>query len=493
MNRRDFLRMTTATGAGLLMPQLHTAMAAREKYGQRKPNILLIVSEDNGPQLSCYGDRCVKTPNLDKLAAEGVRFESAFVTHASCSPSRSSIFTSLYPHQNGQIGLASHKYSMHSKCPNIPSLLKKEGYRTGIIGKIHVNPQSAFPFDFNRKHTFTRDVRKIAAVANEFITTSDEPFFLMVNYLDAHIKFINQQDGIPEKPLGPDDVKTPPFVGIDTPMARKSVAGYYNSISRLDTGIGMLLELLAKAGHSENTLIIYLSDHGPQLSRCKTSCYESGLKIPFIVRWPRQAKEGLVRSEMVSTVDILPTILDAVGAETPAGLAGRSILPLIKGKTVPWREYLFGEFTAHGAMIYFPQRSVRDRRYKLIVNLLQDRPSPSLAYWVRLKIDVTDASLATASAEVRRAYDIFHNPPTEELYDLEKDPYEFNNLAGKPEYAAIQERLRVWLKSWQKQTNDPLTDPAKLAKLTKEHDGLDKNFMKDKTFKWKYHGYLFRK
>ena len=143
-----------------------------------KFNVLLIVSEDNSPDLSCYGNSFVQTPNLDRLASQGVRFERAFVATASCSESRSAILTGLYPHQNGQIGLATHKYSMHRNWPNIPSLLKEQGYRTGIIGKLHVNPESAFPFDFRWNQaafcSFShRDVRKIADVAEGFITESD--------------------------------------------------------------------------------------------------------------------------------------------------------------------------------------------------------------------------------------------------------------------------------------------------------------------------------
>jgi N-sulfoglucosamine sulfohydrolase len=310
-----------------------------------KLNVLLIVSEDNSPDLSCYGNSLVQTPNLDRLASQGVRFEHAFVATASCSESRSAILTGVYPHQNGQIGLATHKYSMHRNWPNIPSLLKQQGYRTGIIGKLHVNPESAFPFDFRwNKAAFCsfshRDVSKIADVAEEFITESDQPFFLMVNYPDAHLPWLPQQEGLPETLLTADDVETLPFVGIDVPRLRACTADYYNCMRRLDSGIGMLLKKLARAGHEQDTLVIYLGDHGAQFQRGKLSCYEGGLRVPLIVRWPGQAKEGLVSEELVATVDLLPTILDAVGAEVPAGLAGRSMVPLLCEDPVTWREYL---------------------------------------------------------------------------------------------------------------------------------------------------------
>ncbi len=467
----------------------------------RKPNVLMIVSEDNSPHLSCYGDPYVETPNLDKLAAEGVRFERAFVATASCSESRSAILTGLYPHQNGQIGLATHKFSMYRSWPSIPSLLKREGYRTGIIGKLHVNPESAFPFDFRWNVaafcSFShRNVRKIAEVAEGFITKSDQPFFLMVNYPDAHLPWLSQQNGLPETPLTASDVHALPFAGIDVPRLRECAANYYNCISRLDFGVGMLLEKLAHAGRERNTLVIYLADHGAQFPRGKLSCYEGGLRVPLIVRWPGGTKEGLVREELVATVDILPTILEAVGAEVPAGLAGRSMLPLLGTDPVAWREYLFAEYHSHYPPIYFPQRTVRDARFKLIVNLLRDRMNPvALAGTAGIpgRAYVTSSDIAAASDEVRQAYATWRDAPAVELYDLEKDPYEFNNLADQPQYADIQKRLLTQLDSWQQRTNDPLTDPEKLVRLTEEQDAQAEKYKEVRGFRadpWEYHQYL---
>jgi N-sulfoglucosamine sulfohydrolase len=467
----------------------------------RKPNVLLIVSEDNSPNLSCYGDRLVQTPNLDRLASEGVRFERAFVATASCSESRSAILTGLYPHQNGQIGLATHKYAMHRNWPNIPSLLKQHGYRTGIIGKLHVNPESAFPFDFRWNVaafcSFAhRDVRKIADVAEAFITESDEPFFLMVNYPDAHLPWLPKQDGLPETPLTAADVETLPSVGIDVPRLRACTADYYNCIRRLDSGIGMLLGKLTRAGREDNTLVIYLADHGAQFQRGKLSCYEGGLRVPLIVRWPEHRKEGSVIDELVATVDLLPTILEAVGAEVPAGLAGRSMAPLLQGDAVMWREYLYAEYHSHYPPVYFPQRAVRDGRFKLIVNLLQDRVNPVAQpkepIVKRLPSYVTPSDLATSSDEVRRAYATWRDAPPVELYDLETDPYEFKNLAGQPQHADVQERLLAQLESWRRKTDDPLSDPAKLAKLTEEQDKQAEKYKTgSRSGAWEYHQYLY--
>ncbi|MCZ6632316.1 MAG: sulfatase-like hydrolase/transferase, partial [bacterium] len=198
-----------------------------------RPNVLLIISEDNGPHLGCYGDRFAKTPNLDRLASEGVRFANAFSTQAVCSPGRASILTGLYPHQCGQIGLATHKYALYDDFPNLHSLLKGAGYRTGLIGKLHINPESAFPFDmwWNERESISfahRDVRKMAEMAEAFMAPSAEPFFLQISHPDAHLPFHRQQFGVPEEPVEGKDVEPLPFVGVDTPHIREQTADYYN-------------------------------------------------------------------------------------------------------------------------------------------------------------------------------------------------------------------------------------------------------------------------
>jgi len=484
--------------AGAAAVVLQTAHPGRAETPHRL-NVLLIVSEDTGTHFGCYGDQTIATPHVDRLAAEGVRFDRAYVTTASCSESRSSILTGLYPHQNGQIGLATHAYHMYRGWPNIPSLLKGAGYRTGILGKLHVNPESVFPFDLRWRPTeycsFShRDVRKIAETARQFIDESQEqPFFLMVNYPDTHLPFLTQQNGLPEKPLTGADVRVFPFVGLDAPRLRTDVANYYNCLGRLDTGIGMLLEELAKSGRADSTLVIYLGDHGSQFLRGKLTCYEPGVRIPLVIRWPGKTARGTVRRELVSTVDLLPTILEAAGAAAPDNLAGRSLLPLVRGETVAWREYLATEYHSHYPPIYFPQRTIRDDRYKLIVSLLGDRPNPTAAVYIRPATgwaNVTAADVAAASAETRAAMVTWADAKVE-LYDLQADPFEFRNLAGRPELAAIQKRLQSELRRWQQQTRDPLADPDRLARLTAEQDAAAKDYgrKKEKTA-WRYAEYL---
>ena len=497
IDRRSFFKLA-GIGAGFAMLGCLPSHAA--KQGTR-PNVLLIVSEDNGPELGCYGDPYVQTPMLDQMAAEGVRFENAFVPYSVCSPSRACFLTGLHPHQNGQIGLATHKYSMYGKLPNIPSILKSAGYRTGLIGKLHVNPESAFPYDFReiRGANFgkgQRDMKKYADSAMKFFTASDEPFFLSINYPDAHFPLHRQDHGLPVKPLEGKDVKPLPWVGADSETLREFTADYYNCISRLDTGVGMLLDKLEQAGKADNTLIIYFGDHGAQFSRGKTSVYEAGVKIPLIISWPGYMNKGIVPTELVSTLDVLPTILEATGVNGPDGLPGRALQPLMNGKKVSWRKYIVAQTNGSAPALYFQQQSIRDERYKLIISPVRNRPNLcAKAFLDRFNVHfaagTSPEDIAASSENIQQVYKTYMNPPLYELYDLEKDPYEFINLAEDVKYAKIKQRLLKEFKQWQKDTNDPLADPEKLKMLTDEHDRMQKyNYRKDKEFRWGYLDYF---
>ncbi|MBS3762427.1 MAG: sulfatase [Planctomycetes bacterium] len=468
-------------------------------------NILLITSEDNGLHLSCYGDRVVQTPNLDRLASEGAAFEEAYITQAVCSPSRASILTGLYPHQNGQIGLATHRFTMHESFQTIPSMLKGAGYRTGLIGKLHVLPESAFPFDMwwrdpERISFQHRDVKTTAEVAGRFMSESNDPFFLMVNYADAHLPWLRQEFGIPDKPFEADDVQVPPGVGVDTPRLRGRAADYYNCMSRLDTGFGMLMEELERSGHLEDTLIIYLADHGPQFSRGKAAAYELAVKVPFIVRWPDVPGQGRLPERLVSSIDIMPTILEAAGLEADEKLPGLSLMPLVFGQETEWRSHLFCEWnTSHPyplPSLLYPQRTVRDGRYKLIRTLLTDQDNPVERYYTQQALVDTGASQSEidgAAEDVRRAYASWRRPKPIELYDLQEDPHEFRDLSDSAQHAEIKQKLSGVLADWCRETGDPLTDSEKLARLVEEDRAVQKmeGEHRKPEFRWEYVDYLY--
>ncbi len=472
-------------------------LAAASVYGENNSfNILLITSEDNGPELSCYGEPYVKTPHLDRLARTGVRFNRAFVTQPGCSQSRSSILTGLYPHQNGQIGLATWGFRMYQdETPNMVRSLKEVGYRTGIIGKLHINPASAFPFDFKEIPAANFARNKLTGYekrAGEFIRASEQPFFLMVNYPDAHRPFIPQVDDMPENPLTGDDVKPLAYLGVDHPELRKQTADYYSCMERLDTLIGKLLDTLKKSGKAENTLVIYLGDHGADLLRGKRTPYEGGLRVPLIVSWPGQAKAGQVRQELVSMVDLFPTTLDISDGQVPNSLPGRSLLPLLKGETPDWREYLFAEWHLHSPLNFYPQRTVRNDRYKLIHNLIPGTENPGYDWTMDAFFPELADSIIEGDDAVSAAYKRMKRPPEFELYDLRRDPYEFNNLSGDKDHRQILEKLKRELTLWQQRTNDPLRHPKLLGKLKAEIEATFANGEPEKRADrtWHYPDYL---
>ena len=461
----------------------------------KRPNILLIVSEDNGPELGCYGEPFVQTPVLDSLAAKGVRFERAYVPQAGCSQSRAALLTGLYPHQNGQIGLATWKFGLYDdKTPNLIRSLKQAGYRTGIIGKLHINPKSAFPFDFKAisKSNFSRKgLEDYAREASKFLKAGEEPFFLSVNYPDAHRPFTPQVDGIPANPLTGADVKPLAYFGIDSPDLRQQTADYYNCMARLDSQIGELLKALESSGKRDNTLIIYLGDHGADLLRGKRTSYEGGIRIPLII-----AGNGVMaqpaRNELVSTLDLMPTLLELSGAQAIGGLPGRTLTPLLKQKPIEWRQYLYTEFHTHSAHNYYPQRTVRDDRFKLIHNLMLDMVNPGYAFTNRRFFEDLEEVIDAAPEPIRSAYHRMPKPPEFELYDLHKDPHEFVNLAQNPAQAETLGRLQTRLQDWRNATSDPMLRSANISRLKGEIDAcLDNGTAQKDLLELNYRDYFF--
>ncbi len=462
----------------LLCLMLTAAWAVADNH---HPNILLIVSEDNGPELGCYGEPHVRTPVLDKLAAQGVRFNRAFVAQAGCSQSRAAYLTGLYPHQNGQIGLATWGFQMYREdTPNIVRSLKQAGYRTGIIGKLHINPAEAFPFDFKEipSSNFSRkNLNRYAEAAAEFFGQSDTPFFLSINYPDAHRPFLRQVGKLPKNPLDTQAIPPLLYMGLDSPKLREDTVDYYNCMERLDTLIGDLLDTLDASGKADNTLVVYFGDHGADLLRGKRTSYEGGVRVPMIARWPGHMKAGQVREELTSTLDLAPTFLAAANATPVPHLPGRSLLPLIKGENVPWRQYLYTEYHLHSAHNYYPQRTVRDDRFKLIWNLLPGEVNPGFDFTIDkfLSHAELNAALAETTEDVRRAYEQMRRPPQFELYDLQNDPYEFRNLAEDPAHAKTLERLTMQLQSWREQTNDPFLNHDNVLRLQAEIAATEKD------------------
>ena len=440
MQRREFLGRAIFGASALVLtgfPSLgkdEAPVFQGAEKGKQRPNILLITADDLGCQLSCYGEKRIATPQLDAFAAEGVRFASAYVAQSSCSPSRSALLTGLFPHQNGQLGLAHLGFQMYPGQKTLPALLKAAGYRTGIIGKLHVEPVADFPWDWLPKEKVaavpTRDVKLVAQRAREFLADAKQtgqPFFFYVNYFDPHgplNKDTDQINGLPEKPLRAADIKQPLPFRMPTPERQVSMtAQYFNTVLRLDAGLKLLLDELQAAGCAANTLVIYVGDNGIAAGRGKTWSYELGVQVPMLLRWPGVAQAGVVRNEPVSLLDVMPTVLAAAGVPAPVGLSGQPLQPLLRSGEAKWREFLFTEMNFHEPQIFRPQRTVRDARHKLVLNLLPEE-----------------------------------GQAPRELFDLTADPDETHNLYADSACADVRSKLEKALAAWQRATNDPLLD-----------------------------------
>ena len=474
-------------------------------YGQEKDarmNILLIISEDNSANLGCYGDPYAITPNLDKLASQGVRFDNAYVTQSVCSPSRGTIFTGLYPHQNGQIGLATHQYAMFRDWGTSYKYLKSAGYTTGLIGKTHVNPkeyvEDHVDMRYQENSNFSKeDLESYWKEAGKFIKEAGAPFFLTVNFPDAHWPLQNQVEGMPRNPQSIKDIGTLPFIGMESVDIMRSLTGYYNSMQRLDESVGELLSELESSGKADNTVVIYMSDHGAQMARGKITPLEGGMKIPLIIRWPGVTKANTSTDALWSAIDLLPTLLDISGQQKPGYLPGQSVKPLLekKASASDYREYLFTQRNCDGVMFYFPQRTVRDNRYKLIWSPLQDRANNAAELYLEHRHahyygSPTREELVDEPEEIQQAYKVWEFPPIYQLYDLKADPWEFKNLANDVDFQDIRDRLIHTLRMWQVEFNDPMADPIFLKELTTEHDLLVGSGERSTRGGWKYLDYL---
>ncbi|KAJ5697900.1 hypothetical protein N7488_011584 [Penicillium malachiteum] len=434
-----------------------------------RENVLLMVADDLGKQLSCFGAKNIQTPNIDQLASEGTRFDYAFASTASCSGSRSVIYTGLHTHQNGQYGLASHRHHFvtFNEVETLPLLLNQSGHRTGILGKIHVGPDPVYPWEV-RRESDTRDVSVIGDQAKQFFEESLEdprPFSLTIGFIDPHRDrtrggFGNTDSFDPRVTKGqytPENVEVPPFI-TDTPGARYELSEYYNSIHRLDQGVGFVLKVLQDTGLADSTLVIFISDNGPPFINSKTTLFDAGVRLPLIIRNPHVAPA--VSNNMVSYVDILPTILDYVGhpglVDSTQKRLGRSLLPSLGTTDLPGYNEVFGSHTFHEVTNYWPTRFLRDRQYKYHRNLAWrlDFPFAADLYGSLSWEDIRNSPDSEKRIGGRKLKDYFFRAP-EELYDLENDPNEVHNLVNDPEHAEVLEKLRSRLEKWQRRTEDP--------------------------------------
>jgi N-sulfoglucosamine sulfohydrolase len=429
-------------------------------------NVLLLIADDLGMQTGCYGDAVAKTPNIDALAKTGTRFTHAFASVASCSPSRATLLTGMPTHMCGQYGLAHATHNAHTfkNVKGLPALLAPAGYRSGVIAKLHVQPKEVYPFDVEMGGGGRNPVQ-IAEQTKKFLTdTGDKPFFLLVGFTDPHRAAKGFGNDVKLPATVPavkfDASKVPvPYHLPDTPEVRAELAEYYQSVARLDHGVGLVLKALEDAKQLDNTLIIFLSDNGIPFPGAKTTLYDSGIHLPLIVRKPGQKAEKTTNA-MASFTDITPTILDWCGVKPePVGkkayeLPGRSLLPVLEKPQAEGWDTIYASHQFHEITMYYPMRVVRTRTHKYILNLAHGLEYPFASdLWGS---DMWQGVLKRKDTFMgKREVKSFLHRPKEELYDLTNDPNELKNIAGEPTHAKTLEALRTKLADWRKQTNDP--------------------------------------
>jgi arylsulfatase A-like enzyme len=424
-----------------------------------RPNVLFCIADDwSWPHAGAYGDKVVKTPTFDRIAAEGVLFTRAFCAAPSCSPSRAAILTGQVPHRL-EAGGNLWGY-LPAKYPVYPELLEKAGYVIGMQGKgwgpgkVVDRPRNPAGPPAGSFEKFLNSVPK------------DKPFCFWFGSSDPHRPY-DLGSGA-EQGMKAEDVVVPPYLP-DTPEVRNDLLDYYAEVQRFDAAVARMLELLDRAGRLDNTIVVMTSDNGMPFPRCKTNLYDSGSRMPLAVRWGAKVKGGRKVDALVSLSDLCPTFLEAAGLRPSADMTGRSILGLLTGTDDgAGRDHVFIERERHANVREgdrsYPSRALRTDKFLYVRNLRPDLwPAGDPQVWKAVgpfgDIDPGPSKALVLSRRVDRNVARFFElacakRPAEELYDLDKDPQQVKNVAAVPEYADALQRLRRETDEWMARTND---------------------------------------
>jgi len=444
MNPRRVLLFT------LLLTSLALAVATRA--AEPKPNILWLIAEDFGPALSCYGRKDVRTPNLDRLASDGVRYTRAYTTAPVCSPSRSAFMTGMYQTTIGAHHHRSHRddgYRLPEGVRVLSEWMRDAGYFTANL--VQMPPGFGFKGTGKTDWNFTPPEKPFDSKAWSDLA-AHQPFYAQINFHETHRGFNGP------KKADPATVELPPYYP-DHPVTREDMARYLDATMELDRKVGLILAQLEKDGLADNTIVMFFGDHGEAHVRGKQFCYEEGLHIPLIIRWPKniaapaQIAPGKVDDRFIEAIDFAPTMLDFAGAKKPAKMQGRIFLG--EHAEAP-REMVFGarDRCDETAMRI---RTVRDARFRYIRNFMPEVPFLAPNNYKEKQYPVWNLLRQLhAEGKLTPAQEFLCQPrrPEEELYDLENDPHEIRNLAGDPAHAATLARLRSALEHWIEETND---------------------------------------
>jgi len=460
-----------------LLPALLALALAATAGAAGRPNFVIIIGDDiSAADLGCFGNRGIRTPNLDRLAAAGLRFTNAYVTASSCSPSRSSILTSRYPH-NLETAAELHG-ELPAGLPLLPGILRAAGYYTVQSGKAHfgttpgrVTGPALAAFDVHGDGELG-DLAGGRSGANRWVDRlrerpADRPFFMWFAAHDAHrVWDADSFAGITR----PEEVTVPPQL-VDTPETRADLASYYDEIVRLDYFVGEVVRELERQKVLEDTVVIFLADNGRPFPGAKTRLNDDGVKTPLIMRWPRGIpRAGQVTPALASTIDLAPTLLELAGLAPPETFQGVSLVPVLRDPGATVRDYVFAEQNWHN----FPAhvRMVRQGRYVYLRNARPELPLPG----------ASDTFYNPSADALRRLdgegrlnalqRDVFLAPrPAEELYDVALDPVQARNLALEAEPPPALAQLRAVLDRWTRETGDTVPvqyTPANIILATGE-------------------------
>ncbi|WP_051238738.1 sulfatase family protein [Gaetbulibacter saemankumensis] len=432
------------------------------KTKESLPNILLFLGDDmTWRDCAPYGNKDVITPNIQKLADEGVCFDNMFTSTAMCAPSRQQLMTGLYPARSG--AFPNHSV-VYDGVKSFAHHFKDLGYRVALIGKQHYGPDDSFPIEYlgGRQHDNGKNGSDIHLEKIEPIVTGDQPFFLIIAQNQPHIPW-NRGD---KSQYNAETLKLPEYV-LDTPKTRDEFTKYYAEITYMDSLLGKTLSYIKEAGKEEKTISLFTSEQGYTFPFAKWTCYDMGLKTGFIAKWPGTIKAGTRNSATAQYVDIIPTLLEAVGADPKnidtgiadangyKGFDGFSFLSALLGETQTHRKYTFGIQTTRG--IYegseaYPVRSVRSNKYLYIRNL---NAEANFYNTVTVRSKIYKAWLTNAeSTDKEQWVKRYQKRPFEELYDIENDPFALNDIADSVGVKKIKDVLSKELDNWMAQQGD---------------------------------------
>lgn len=435
-------------------------------------NFLFVIADDcTFRDIGCYGGQA-HTPNIDKLATEGMRFTHCFQCAPMCSPTRHNIYTGQYPVKTGAYPNHTETFR-HVK--NVTHYLQPLGYRVALSGKTHIGPKDLFPFEYSGNKN--PDMDAIDKMLRECADT-ETPFCLFACSNEPHTPW-NRGDASRYPPA---KIVLPPYIP-DTPRVREGYSRYLAEITYYDDQVGQLLSLLEKHQLSDRTLVMVVSEQGNSMPFAKWTCYDSGLQSAMITRWPGKIEAGSVTDAMVEYVDVTPTFVDIAGGDLAAELDGKSFRDVLLGKAKEHKAHVFGEMTTKGIIngnACYPIRSVRSRTHKLILNLQHDQKFTNActkSAEFRSMVEAADAGDAIAKAAVNR----YQYRPAIEFYDVVSDPLEMNNLADQPKHSAKIAELREVLDAWMSSQGDLGVETELIANAHKKPKRANKSKRSNKS------------